>query len=265
MPKYRLMAMVGVALVAALAVGGGLLTDALASHSNSVDVRVTARGTADGTGRVEFAIQQRLPNGEWGERKTGSVRYMTPALIAEGTWKNATPVQIEIPADHAVVSVPTAAPTGGDGSRRSRPIAYGERFQAGVFDIQIVPVDTDAWPEIQAENQFNDPPPAGKRFVLWTVQIWNQRGSFDEPEVAWEYGFQLVGNRGVEYTPAGESCGYTPSSLFERLYLGGSGTGTICVAVPIDEVGDGLTLRYFDSQSTDATRGKVSVWFDALP
>ena len=122
---------------------------------------------------------------------------MTPALIAQGTWKNATPVQVEIPADHTVVAVPTPAPTGGDGSSRSRPIAYGERFQAGVFDIQIVSVDTDAWPEIQAENQFNDPPPAGKRFVLWTLEVWNQRGSFDEPELIDEFDFELVGTRGV--------------------------------------------------------------------
>ena len=103
--------MLGAAFAVALAVGGGLFAGAVASHSNDVDVRVTARGTADGTGRVEFAIQQRLPNGEWSARKTGSARFMTPALIAEGTWKNATPVQVEVPADHAVAPVPTSTPT----------------------------------------------------------------------------------------------------------------------------------------------------------
>ncbi len=110
MRKCGLLATMGAVLAVALTIGGDFVENVVASHSNSVDVRVTARGTADGTGRVEFAIQQRLPNGEWSPRKTGSARFMTPALIAEGTWKNASPVQVEVPADHAFVTDPTPTP-----------------------------------------------------------------------------------------------------------------------------------------------------------
>ena len=254
MAKYRLVGMVGVALVAAFAVGGSLLTDALASHSNNVDVRVTARGTADGTGRVEFAIQQRLPGGTWSERKTGSARFMTPALIAAGTWKNATPVQVEIPADHGVAA-PTPAPTGGDGSRRSRPIAYGERFQAGIVDMQIVAVDTDAWPEVQAENQFNNPPPDGKRFVLWTLEASNRRGSFDDSIWITERDFVLVGSRGVQYEhhDEGVDCGITPDPLDDWLYLDGHGRGRCALLSRSTRSGLGLLSVFSLLTPTEVT------------
>ena len=175
-------------------------------------------------------------------------------------------VQSDTTACPAVEPEPQPTPAGGDGSKRSSPIAYGEKFQAGIFDMQITAVDTDAWPEIQAENQFNDPPPSGKQFVLWTLSVWNQRGSVDEPEYVTESGFELVGNRGVEYQTFedGVSCGVTPNDLSENLYQGGMVTGTVCFAVPTDEIGDGLNLHYEDYQGGNY-RDEISVWFDALP
>ncbi len=166
----------------------------------------------------------------------------------------------------AVEPEPEPTPTSGDGSKRSSPIAYGEKFQAGIFDMQITAVDTDAWPEIQAENRFNDPPPSGKQFVLWTLSVWNQRGSVDEPEYVTESDFELVGNRGVEYQTFedGVSCGVTPNDLSENLYRGGMVTGTVCFAVPTNEIGDGLNLHYEDYQGGNY-RDEISVWFDALP
>ena len=158
--------------------------------------------------------------------------------------------------------------TGGDGTKRSSPISYGQRFRAGVFDMQITAVDTDAWPEIEAENQFNDPPPRGKQFVMWTLTVWNVLGSYDESETITESDFELVGNQGVKYQTFedGVICGVTPNDLsYEELYRGGTVTGTVCFAVPVSEIGGGLTLHYDDYQSTDELTGSVSVWFDALP
>ena len=161
----------------------------------------------------------------------------------------------------------TVPVSGRDGSKRTSPIPYGQRFQAGVFDMQITTVDTDAWPEIRAENQFNDPPPQGKRFVMWTLQVWNVRGSHDEGESITEGDFELTGNQGVTHLPFSEgvSCGVTPNDLRHELYRGGTVTGTTCFAVPISEIGAGLTLRYDERQDTDTETGYVSVWFDALP
>ena len=159
--------------------------------------------------------------------------------------------------------------TGGDGTRRTSPIPYGQRFQAGVFDIQIASVDTDYWPELQQANRSANPPPSGKRYVMWTLQVWNDHGSHDESEAIHVYYFKLTGNRATTYeaSVSGVSCGGSkvPNRLNAELYRTGTATGAVCFAVPIDEIGTGLTLRYNRAQSTDNTTGRVSVWFDALP
>ena len=49
-------------------------------------------------------------------------------------------------------TAPAPLPSSGDGTKRSSPIAYGQKFQAGNFDMQIVGIDGDAWPEILAER-----------------------------------------------------------------------------------------------------------------
>ena len=114
---------------------------------------------------------------------------------------------------------PTPTPTG-DGTKRSTAWPYGQKFSAGNFDMQIVEVDTDAWPEILDENQFNDPPGAGNRFVMWSLWVKNVRGSVDEAELISDSAFDLVGSRGVQYN-VGNSCGVIPDDLHANLYLNG--------------------------------------------
>ena len=48
--------------------------------------------------------------------------------------------------------IPAPAPSSRDGTSRSKAFEYGEEFDAGILNMQIVAIDTDAWPEIQAEN-----------------------------------------------------------------------------------------------------------------
>lgn len=150
---------------------------------------------------------------------------------------------------------------------RTSPIPYGQRFQAGVLDMQITAVDNDAWPEIQAENRFNNPPPDGKLFLMWTLNVWNIRGSHNENESINDFDFKLIGNQEILYRPfvSGVRCGIIPNELRGQLFREDAVTGTICFAVPIGEIGSGLTLRYEKDQSTDDSTGNVSVWFDALP
>ena len=155
-------------------------------------------------------------------------------------------------------TTPAAMPSAGDGTKRSSPIAYGQRFQAGVFDMQITSVDTDAWPEIQAANRRADPPPAGTQYVRWEISVWNQRGSFDESEEINWADFDLVGTRGVEY-------GRSTCCPEENIFSGGFAVLWVRYTVHIDEIGDGLNLRYYDSQTTDDVDGSLSVWFVALP
>ena len=85
---------------------GAAIGVAVANHSNTVDVRVAARSTESDS--IEFAIQQRLPDGSWSDYRYGRARFFGPSLH-DGRWKHATPVQVEVPAAHA--STPTVSPT----------------------------------------------------------------------------------------------------------------------------------------------------------
>ena len=96
---------------------------ALADHSSeSLEVRVAARSTDND--RIEFAIQQRLPDGSWSDYKFGSARFFGPALH-DGEWKHATAVEVEVPISHAPAS---ATAQFGDGTW-----LVGSDIQAGTY------------------------------------------------------------------------------------------------------------------------------------
>ena len=91
-----LLVLIGIAAATGVTVG---------SHSQSVDVRVAARSTDND--QIEFAIQQRLPDGSWSDYKFGSARFFGPSLH-DGRWKHATAVELELPIPHP--PTPTATP-----------------------------------------------------------------------------------------------------------------------------------------------------------
>ena len=168
--------------------------------------------------------------------------------------------------DGTQVSPPSQPPGPQDGTTRSKALPYGQKFQAGNFDMQITAVDIDAWPEIQKRNQFNDPPAEGHRFVMWTINVHNVRGSSDESQSISDFSFALVGSNNVHYRPFSEDnhCGVIPDDLSARLYRGGQTTGNVCFSVPTDETD--FTFLY-DTYHDDANGDSfsVEVWFKALP
>ncbi len=87
---------------------GAAIGVAVATHSNSVDVRVAARSTESDS--IEFAIQQRLPDGSWSDYRYGRARFFGPSLH-DGRWKHATPVQVEVLGVHVATAEATPAPT----------------------------------------------------------------------------------------------------------------------------------------------------------
>ena len=150
------------------------------------------------------------------------------------------------------------------GSTLSTPHPYGVKFSAGIFDMQISDVDLDAWPEIEAENQFNDPPAEGRRFVMWTLSVENARGSPNESERAFYLDFSAVVS-GVLYETfsSAANCGVIPDTLRSELFLGGRTTGNICLSVPKDD--SNLTLMYeADHTDGDGNDIDVEVWFGGL-
>ena len=159
---------------------------------------------------------------------------------------------------------PTPTPAPSEGDTRSLAYPYGERFPVGIFDLQIIAIDTDAWPKIWAHNRYNDPPAEGKRFVMWTLDVENTRGSFDEYEWFGWTEFELVGSKNVHYSMWDNSCGSIPGNFNAGLYKGGAVTGNICFSVPEDETD--FTFRYDAYRLLpDGDYQSGTVWFHGWP
>ena len=89
---------------------------------------------------------------------------------------------------------------------------------------------TDA---VLAENQFNEAPPEGFRFVGITVRI--EYGG-DGSSIALTLTIKTVGSSNVEYST---NCGVTPGELdtFADVFAGGAIEGQLCFVVPTEDLG----------------------------
>ncbi len=52
---------------------------------------------------------------------------------------------------------------------RTSPVPLGQAHYVGNWLIKVAKVDTDAWPELKTENQFNDPPASGNSLVMVAI------------------------------------------------------------------------------------------------
>ena len=80
-----------VALVAALIGGVATYTIQAATQTAESEVRISAQRLD--SGRVEFGLQQRQPDGEWGERLLPELRFF-PATGFVNHWANSSPLTI---------------------------------------------------------------------------------------------------------------------------------------------------------------------------
>ena len=89
-----------------------------------------------------------------------------------------------------------------------------------------------------AESQFNDPPKAGRQFLIARV-----RASYRGPKGSdtFDGGFRLraVGRSNVSYTSFEDSCGVTPDedALDKEVFRGGTVEGNVCWSVKRSDVG----------------------------
>ena len=100
----------------------------------------------------------------------------------------------------------------------------------------VVAVDEDAWPEVQAENEFNDAPLEGNRMLIVRFHVRNVEGGPEPVDVS-DFGLSLVGSSNKVITPfADESrCGVIPDGLSARLFENGETEGNVCWQVPTTE------------------------------
>ncbi len=77
-----------------------------ATPAPDLEVRVAAQLLADG--RMEFALQEREADGDWGERRLPRGRFF-PADTRVGRWLSSSPLTVEVPSDSMLAATPTAA------------------------------------------------------------------------------------------------------------------------------------------------------------
>jgi len=112
------------------------------------------------------------------------------------------------------------------------PVDVGEGWTLTV----TVPAQdiTDA---VLAENQFNEPPPEGFRFIGVGVSF---AYSGEASAAAFEVTLNAVSDSNVAVQP---NCGVIPGEVdvFADIFSGGTADGTVCFVVPAEDVGT-LTL-----------------------
>ena len=120
--RTRLVVVAVVAGIVALSVGVVWAT----SH-DSTEVRVTARRL--NSGRVEFALQQREPDGAWGDRILPTRRFFPP-IADEGRWLVSSSVELPIP-------TPTPSPM--------LTVAEYIEWCGGYADFEVVDPEDATW------------------------------------------------------------------------------------------------------------------------
>lgn len=161
-------------------------------------------------------------------------------LIKEdGRWRTTDCEDVSTEPGFVVPDEDDATPVTGPGTSRAEALPLGgSTLTPSGLEVRVLDVDNDAWPVVEAENSFNDPPKAGKRMVLITVEVTN-RSSQDETISASVGDFSLTGSNNAVYDPYDEdsACGVIPDELRGELFPDGAASGTVCFQIPEDETG----------------------------
>lgn len=166
--------------------------------------------------------------------KPGAAETVTVLVPVTVTAEPAVDVTTEASASAATSPAAAAAGT------RAQPIPVGTPATVGDWTIVFDPTVPDAGEVIAAENQFNDPAPAGKQFVMATVHAtYNGAGS----KSAWvDTSVQFVGVGGNTFGSSMEDyCGTIPDALNDAgdVFAGATASGNECAAVASDQVAGG--------------------------
>ncbi len=120
------------------------------------------------------------------------------------------------------------------------PIPAGTWATVGAVDAVVLATQPDATEVVLADNEFNEEPAPGNRFVIWRVAVANV-GDEPTPLIA-ELSFSVVGPSAVAYD-ASSYCGVIPDEFdaFREVFPGGRVEGNLCWEVA-DEDADDLVL-----------------------
>jgi hypothetical protein len=120
------------------------------------------------------------------------------------------------------------------GTARDTPAPLGETVRTANWEITVqeTVIGEPAWTQIQAANEFNDPPEEGRQYVLAKVHA-HYIGTEERPVNIDEYVFQSTGSAGTLYELPSA---VTPNPVLNRwLYPGGETTGWVLLQSAVDE------------------------------
>ena len=116
---------------------------------------------------------------------------------------------------------------------RTNPTPIGESGDIGEgWSLAVSGPATDITDVVLAENQFNEPPPDGFRFVGVPLRM---AYNGDESTNALTITIKSVGDTNIEYS---KNCGVTPGELdvFTDVFGGGVLEGQVCFVIPADDL-----------------------------
>lgn len=131
-------------------------------------------------------------------------------------------------------ALPGIQPGTASADQRTSPTPVGTGADVGDgWSLTVTGPAADITDAVLAENQFNDPPPEGFRFVGVPVRLdYGGEGSSSPFTVT----IKAVGNSNLQYST---QCGVTPGELdsFGDVFTGGGIEGQECFVVPAADLG----------------------------
>jgi hypothetical protein len=274
------------ASVAAVCVTVGLLTTASVAEAaprskvtlSAAQDRVTAGATLSVAGRVGPAAKrkvtiQRSAGSRWvavgskSSNKAGAFSLRVPVGSTSGkvsfraylpkaragrtsyaaAYSKTVRVTVVAKTPPPITPPPPTPPTPGS---LQAPYAVGQSFNLAGWNLTVQAADTDAWPEIRAENMFNEAPLPGWSYVMVPIRFSNIGTAAESP--FWDVNVDYLGSDRVIYDAlsGGQSCGVIPDSWSELndVYPGGTVAGNACVVVPTSAIARGAwRISTYDS------------------
>lgn len=117
-------------------------------------------------------------------------------------------------------------------------------------EITVTRVVSDAWPLVQKEHPWNDPPEEGNKYYMIGLEVSYVSGA--GALGVGQSDFKLVGSNRVVYGGLIEDCDIIPDGLSATLYEGGRIQGNICFQVAQED--SEFILIHQPVYSSEATR-----------
>lgn len=205
-----------------------------------------------GRGRQLFMLARRrwfcadshgreLTNGGVAHCLSGRVRVMLkePAPEPEPTPRRAPPTVVTPPATPPVAPVPVLPVPSPPppGSSRENPIPLGSTAAIGPWAVTVLGFTQDAWPELQRASEYNDPPAAGRQYVMVRLRAtYTGTGSSSFLESGGSR--NLVGLSNLGYASYDSYCSVVVPQEFDAsrdVFTGGSLEGDTCWSVSAED------------------------------